>query len=705
MASSNASILSAMWLNGTSDYQQRVPSPTVATQAQQAEAIFAPSNGAIYNQFVDTLINRVGMSYVRQQSWRNPLAAFKRGPLPFGQTVQELQVKWVSAHTYADDKQTLLRIHRPEVEAAYHSISREDQYPISVNRVELRRAFVEDGGLNQLIAAVMDAPVNSEQYDEYRQMLELISWYENAWGFYKISMSAPDDDTSSKAFLKSLKATVARLAFPSSRYNAQILDDLPVFARPEELVLLTTPEAAAAVDVDALATLFHLEPADARVRRVIVDEFPIPGAYAMLTTEDWFQVYDVAYENGSFYNPETLTTNYYLTVMQVISCSPFVPAIVWTTEAGTDVGTITQTVETNAVDGHIFLRNSYGRLDEVTVTDGVATIDLAPDAAVKQLTGDNEGIFVRGVLRGSLSDGTTSGVERIGNIEVKPDAAAMTVTGLTIGGAAVTVNSRSRVDRLGRLKLQKAAVDAIGAGTAVTATITLESTYRNPSGDTPTVTPTEVTVNFSSAPGPTPPGPSPDPFEPGFYADGFPISEGGMITTTGDVQFSVTGTGVTESTAADITVDGGEPTIMTWGGMGMAATITFTAGEHSVVITASDGTTTSTITCSVTMETPVIVPVYVINSTNVTALDALSITTGMGSYGFSISAEGGAATQDMTASATVGASTTVPGVWNSEIMGFEGTIALEEGETTVTLTITDAYNTYSHTVAVTVSSQ
>lgn len=501
MAVKNSTILAKAWLEGTGDYQQRVPSPTVATQKQTMEAIFSPFNGPIYNQFIDTLFTRIGLVYARQQSWRNPLAAFKRGTLAYGGSVQELATAWIRAHTYRDDAQSLLKVHRPEVEQAIHQLNRFDQYPLSVNKVELRQAFTDEYGLNSLVSSIMDVAINSEQYDEYLQMKELIAWYEHTWGFFKIHGDMPEDDTSAKAFLKSLRTMVAKLAFPSTLYNAGIVPDIPVFARPDELVLLISPEASASVDVDTLAALFNLEKAEAQVRQIIVDEFPIPGAYAMLTTEDWFQVYDQTYENGSFYNPQTLTTNYYLTVMQVISCSPFVPAIVWTTEAGTETGTITLTTS-NTVNAVQAIRSGCSGCFEAMPEGTKLT-----KAMVTGKNGDGtpaaiDGVYLFGELQGSLSDGTITGAQEIDGVTVRPDA--YVVRDMTFSGSGAPVrNSRTYIDRLGRLHLQ---AGAYKGNEDLTLTVTIEPTYNNPSGDTPTPVATTVTFTIAAAGGGDDPG-------------------------------------------------------------------------------------------------------------------------------------------------------------------------------------------------------
>lgn len=509
MATKNSLIMSSLWANATNSFQQRVPSSTVASTAEQFKIIFQPGNQPARNEFIDQLINVYGLSYVRQMSWRNPLAVFKKGrTLEFGQSVLEAQSGWVTAHSYQDDVQELLKVHRPEFEQCIHVINREDQYPISVNHVELRRAAMDDFGLNSFISAVMDSVINSSNWDEYIQMRQLIAWYDSNLGFFKIHADEPDDETSAKSFLKSLKTMVSRLQFPSARYNAQSIDSIAAFCRPEECVLLITPEAASAVDVDALATLFNLEKGDSAVneRRIIVDEFPIPGAFAMLTTEDWFQVYDSVYENGSFYNPQTLTTNYYLTVMQVMSCSPFVPAIIWTTEAGTETGTITMTT-TNSITPVVMSRDKKGNFSAVDAATEV-TRDMVDG---KNVADDYDGIYVFAALDGSLSDGgDISGASRIGNVTVKPDG--YTVKSLAfqagVGETAPIVNSRTYIDRNGRLHLQAGAYKSENGLTLVA---TLTPVYTNPSGETPA--PVDATVEIKVAgsnfnPGPEPQGPN-----------------------------------------------------------------------------------------------------------------------------------------------------------------------------------------------------
>jgi len=452
----NNTIMAKSWLAATNDFQQRIPNPSQSGIAATMDALFQPMNAQFFNQFMDILVNRIGFTYVRGQAYKNPLAVFKGQKLTFGSTIQEIAPKWIKAHSYNDENETLLKLHRPEAEAWYHSQNRRDQYPISISTDELRTAFTEEYGLNNLVAQIMQSPINSDEYDEYSIMKELIGLYERKWGFYKHKLSAaPTDDATGKELLTALQTYGGRLQFPSALYSGT---DIPVFAKPNELVLLVTPDTQAALNVNTLAALFNVDLAKVSYRTVLIDEFPIDGAVAMLTTEDFFVCSDTLYNTTSFWNPETLSTTYYLNHWGVYSVSPFVPVILFTVGEGTTVPTVTQSVT------------------GLTVTPAEATVEAGKSV---QLT-----VKLNGTITPETPDGA---------ITVAPGAATYTVKASRIGETATTpveLNSRTRVDNYGVLHVQKSGLEK-----GDTITVTATSTYRNPSGETAPYTATaSVTV-------------------------------------------------------------------------------------------------------------------------------------------------------------------------------------------------------------------
>lgn len=446
MAEKNSTIINSVWLEGTNDFQQRIPNPTQSGIDATVSALFDPMNRNYYNQFMDSLIMRIGDTYVHQQAYKNPLAIFKKNKLMYGSTIQEMIPKWVKAHSYDDTAQDVFKMARPDLAVWYHSQNRRDRYDITVNDTEVKSAFNAAYGLNRLVSAILNAPMNSDEYDEYRIMLQLTSIYEERWGFYKHQLSGkPSDETTGKEFLKAVRTYAGKLRFPSSLYNSNAIEDVPVFVKPKELVLLITPEIQASIDVDTLASVFQLDKAELKYRTIEVDEFPVNNCVAILTTMDFFQCRDTVYETTSVYNPKTLSTNYFLHHWGSYSISPFVPAIMFTTEAATNVTTVKQTVT------------------------GIKPViaNATPDK------GEDTAITVK--LEGSLAP---TGIE---GISVAPDACTYEVS-IKDGEGAVINSDATRVDEYGILHVS----NKLPYGAVIT--VNIASTYINPSGKTEKLT-------------------------------------------------------------------------------------------------------------------------------------------------------------------------------------------------------------------------
>ena len=294
----------------------------------------------------------------------------------------------------------------------------------------------------------MQAPVNSDNYDEYRIALNMLATYEDVYGFYKYPLSAvPTDEVTGKEFLTAVRTLVAMLQFPSARYNAASVS-VPVFAKPSELVLLVTPAVAASVTVEVLSSIFHVEMAEVNVRQIIVDEFPVPNVVAMLTTEDFFIMQDTLYETTSFWNAETLATNYYLHHWEIVSASPFVPAIMFTVGGdGTTIPKVNQTVTS------------------ITLT-GADTAEAGTDV---QLT-----VNLMGALE-PVHEG----------VAVEPDAALFEVSAVTAEPNTGTPGSPIDIDPM-KTYVDKFAVLHIAEDmpTGAVVTVTATSAYINPSAAT-----------------------------------------------------------------------------------------------------------------------------------------------------------------------------------------------------------------------------
>jgi len=336
MAETNAVILDAIWAAGTNEYQQTIPATTQGGIAQTMAALQDPANIQFWNMFVSNLIQRIGDTRINQVQFQNPLAPFKRGMLRAGSSIQEIAYHLIKAKGYDQFAETLLKQYPPEIEMKLHQISRQDKFAISINQSQLQQAFLDEYGLNNFINGALAIPTLSDNEAEFRAMLQLIAEYEDAFGFYKINcpdLSVLDaTETDAKQFLKLVRATTGKLQFLKGRYN---FAGVPTRSMPNDLYLLATPDVIANIDVEALAGAFNVSMADIKSRVIVVDEFPIQGCQALLVDKDWFVCADVVFQTNTFYNPETLSTTYYLHHWSILSASALINAIMFTTNEGT----------------------------------------------------------------------------------------------------------------------------------------------------------------------------------------------------------------------------------------------------------------------------------------------------------------------------------------------------------------------------------
>lgn len=316
-------------------YQNRIPE---ATQANVKDVLarlheFKPQ----WNQFVDALINRIASVEVRNISWNNPLGEFKRGMLEFGNTIEEVQVGLIQAKVYDPDREYLEKeifgTHKIDVQSNFHTVNRENYYPLTIDDNQLKRAFLEAGGLSSFIATLLEAPSTSDQWDEFLLTVSLFAEYEKNGGFYHVNVPSLRDlnnpnGEGARTVLKKIRAMSDTLKFPSTKYNAA---HMPTHAQNSELFLFATPEFAATIDVDGLAAAFNLDRMQTKERIIPIprEHFNIPGAEAIMTTKDFFVIADQSLENTTQYNPVSRRTNYFLHHWQVVSASRFVPAVLF----------------------------------------------------------------------------------------------------------------------------------------------------------------------------------------------------------------------------------------------------------------------------------------------------------------------------------------------------------------------------------------
>ena len=301
---SNADVLNMVRSEASAGYQERIPAATRGNVAKIFETLNAYS--PLMNEFNDQFVNRIGLTVFQTNSYRNSLSPLKRGEQQFGGMVQEVQGGLIQAEHYDPNNTNPFGAPKPDIEVNYYSVNRQDVYPMRYNRDQLRQAFVNDGGLSTMINDILAMPLKSDQWDEYLIMRNLVKGAHDAWTMPTVKVpdisTASDKEAAGKEIAVAMREHYLMMRdFIKTQYNPK---HMPVSS--DELIILGTPAFFAYFDVEVLAAAFHMDRANFIAdRTIVVDDFDIAGAQAVLIDASAYICADNLVANDTIYNPRT----------------------------------------------------------------------------------------------------------------------------------------------------------------------------------------------------------------------------------------------------------------------------------------------------------------------------------------------------------------------------------------------------------------
>lgn len=336
---SGLDVLNAIRSSLPSQYQTRIPQATRENLAEYGNAL--RDYPVIMNKWVNVLVNKIGLTVIKNKMWNNKLAEFQRGDLPVGSTIEEIFVDVVKAKTYTEEPETnnlgdVFAVNKPDVKVRYHVVNSQLVYPISISKVNILQAFNNLPAFEDFISKVFESVYASANLDEYLQTKQLIQFYmtnDSINRFYDVEVSAVSDEATAKALATQIRAYSNKIEFMSAKYNyAGVTTHTP----KEDQVLLLNSDTEAYMDVNVLAYAFNMEKADpsAVVSKVVtLDDFGDGDSttVAILVDRDWFMIYSQLYQMEEQNNALHLYFNRFLHIWKIYSTSEFANAIRFTT--------------------------------------------------------------------------------------------------------------------------------------------------------------------------------------------------------------------------------------------------------------------------------------------------------------------------------------------------------------------------------------
>ena len=172
MSQTDINIYNAIKTQGGNEFSS-LPQAKSMSDLKQIGKDYFNNNNLLQNQnflnaFLQTAMNKIGLSLMQRMSIKQPLEQFKGESMAYGDTIETIFVGMTSEKAYSfGDKTSPFDVTAPDVYTHYSRINRMVHYDTTISLVEIGKAFLNEGGLSALMSTFIDRLSQSNYRDEY----------------------------------------------------------------------------------------------------------------------------------------------------------------------------------------------------------------------------------------------------------------------------------------------------------------------------------------------------------------------------------------------------------------------------------------------------------------------------------------------------------------------------------------------------------
>lgn len=335
--------LREMSVSGSSIYHQYVPiideHTSISTLAEPVLTV-----PAVANDFMEMLVNRIVYTQFEAKLYNNPLKVLEGDRIPLGYAGQHVYTNPAKGRKYnVNDFAGILQKYEADTKVEYLTINSDLQYPVTVSRHALKKAFTSWESLDSFIDQLSNSLYNGAYIDEYKQIKNLVSSAYAYGGVKTQTVSAISSADTAKAFVKVLRNAFLGFQVPSTSYNAWSQaggygDPITTWTNPEDIVILLRNDIRTEIDVDVLAQSFNMNKADIIGKILTVDNFDVyddegvkrfdgSAILALIADKSFFKIKEQDMYLDQWYNPNNRTWQYYLNITKMYAYSLFSNAL------------------------------------------------------------------------------------------------------------------------------------------------------------------------------------------------------------------------------------------------------------------------------------------------------------------------------------------------------------------------------------------
>lgn len=429
--------------NSLARITSRVVPGDVATLRGIGELIV--SDATRRNDFIETLMNRIGRVIFTNVNWVNDWAKFKKGRLEYGETTEDIFTEISRAFEYdplvAESSQYRRVI--PDTRVAFYRLNYRKFYKQTIQRASLRKAFLSEDGITNLASQVTSQMYTAAAHHERLTMRYLLFRVIAEGNVFVAEIPEPNAENSDaivtilREYSNNFVTDLTNEYTMDSVHNATPRERQAIFldnsldaitsvstmakafnldnASLIGMLTLTKSFTFSEYDLNVLDKLFEKDPTYVRPTTEQINA--MNNVHAVLCDEDFLMVYDNDEEFETERNAEGRYINQWLHVEKTFGVSPFVNVVAFASALGEVTG-ITITPATPTVT----------KTSRTQFTADVATTGLVNAKVVWSVTGQTD----------DYTGIDTAGVLYIGKRET---ATTLTVTATAQNDSTVTANT------------------------------------------------------------------------------------------------------------------------------------------------------------------------------------------------------------------------------------------------------------------------
>lgn len=395
-------------------------------------------NVDLMNEFFGTLVKKVMYTQVVNiKLFNNPLSFLEGEQMPLGAIGEEIFINPAEGREFnVNDFAGLLAKYEADVKVQYPYVNSDIQYPVTITREKIRNAFTSWSSLENFVDGISQSLYNGAYIDRYNNTKGLVTDAYNKNAVVMEIIDEPDTEAKAKAFLTKARTIFLNMQEPSSDYNAWRKvggygKDVLTWTERDDIVFLIRNDLASYLDVNVLASAFHIDSAKLLGRVKYVKDFTIrrrngdvlldgSNILGMIADKSWFRIKNQDTAMDEFYNANNRTWQMYLNDVNMYQYSLFSNAVIFATEepqvaiTGLTVSNSDVTVnEGSTVKVQVSTTPAQANYPNITVASA--------DTDIATVTIEGKEITITGVSSETEADGETTITVSAGNVSATID--------------------------------------------------------------------------------------------------------------------------------------------------------------------------------------------------------------------------------------------------------------------------------------------